>query len=61
MVEGNPTVEDKMIGSFGIDRNDWNQLGLLIKRERLNATQVMTKYLQKCLNADRTYFDRSRR
>jgi hypothetical protein len=58
MVEGNPTVEDKMMASFRIDRNDWNRFGLLAKRERLNATQVLTDYIQKCLDADRTYFDR---
>jgi hypothetical protein len=52
MVEGNPTVEDKMIASFRIDRDDWNRFGLLVKRERLNATQVMTEYIQKCLNAE---------
>ena len=57
MVEGNPTVEDKMMASFRIDRDDWNRFGLLAKRERLNATQVLTEYIQKCLKADRTYFD----
>jgi hypothetical protein len=58
MVEGTPTVEDKMMASFRIDRDEWNRFGLLAKRERLNATQVLTEYIQKCLNADRTYFDR---
>jgi biotin operon repressor len=58
MVEGAPTVEDKMMASFRIDRDDWNRFGLLAKRERLNATQVLTEYIQKCLNADWTYFDR---
>jgi biotin operon repressor len=57
MVEGTPTVEDKMMASFRIDRDEWNRFGLLAKRERLNATQVLTEYIQKCLNADRTYFD----
>jgi biotin operon repressor len=57
MVEGTPTVEDKMMASFRIDRDDWNRFGLLAKRERLNATQVLTEYIQKCLKADRTYFD----
>jgi hypothetical protein len=57
MVEGTPTVEDKMMASFRIDRDDWNRFGLLAKRERLNATQVLTEYIQKCLNADQTYFD----
>jgi hypothetical protein len=58
MVEDKPTVEDKMMASFRIDRDEWNRFGLLAKRERLNATQVLTEYIQKCLNADRTYFDR---
>ena len=58
MVEGTPTVEDKMMASFRIDRGEWNRFGLLAKRERLNATQVLTEYIQKCLKADRTYFDR---
>jgi hypothetical protein len=57
MVEGTPTVEDKMMASFRIDRDEWNRFGLLAKRERLNATQVLTDYIQKCLDADRTYFD----
>ncbi|MFM2305221.1 MAG: hypothetical protein RLZZ135_2634 [Cyanobacteriota bacterium] len=56
-VESTPTVEDKMMASFRIDRDEWNRFGLLAKRERLNATQVLTEYIQKCLNADRTYFD----
>ena len=58
-VEVTPTVEDKMMASFRIDRDEWNRFGLLAKRERLNATQVLTEYIQKCLNADQTYFDRS--
>lgn len=57
MVESTPTVEDKMMASFRIDRDEWNRFGLLAKRERLNATQVLTDYIQKCLDADRTYFD----
>jgi biotin operon repressor len=58
MAASTPTVEDKMMASFRIDRDEWNRFGLLAKRERLNATQVLTDYIQKCLDADRTYFER---
>jgi len=54
--ESTPT-EDKMMASFRVDRDEWNRFGLLAKRERLNATQVLTEYIQKCLDANRTYFN----
>ena len=55
-VDNTPAIEDKMMASFRVDRDEWNRFGLLAKRERLNATQVLTEYIQKCLDADRTYF-----
>ena len=55
-VDITPAIEDKMMASFRVERDEWNRFGLLAKRERLNATQVLTEYIQKCLDADRTYF-----
>lgn len=51
-----PTVENKMMASFRIDRDDWQRFGLLAKRERLTVTQLLTEYIEKCLDADRSMY-----
>ena len=55
-VDSTPTVENKMMASFRIDRDDWQRFGLLAKRERLTVTQLLTEYIEKCLDADRSMY-----
>jgi hypothetical protein len=51
-----PTVENKMMASFRIDRDDWKRFGELAKRERLTVTQLITGYVEQCLEADRSAY-----
>lgn len=54
--DSTPTVESKMMASFRIDRDDWKRFGELAKRERLTVTQLITDYVEKCLDADRSMY-----
>ena len=51
-----PTEDNKMMASFRIDRELWAKFGKLAKSERLTATDVLTKYIQRCTDNDRTQY-----
>ena len=51
-----PTVENKMMASFRIEREDWGKFGEVAKRERLTVTQVLTEYIEKCIQSNRTFY-----
>jgi len=46
-----------MMASFRVDREVWAKFGAIAKRERLTATDVLTDYIQKCTDNDRTEYD----
>ena len=50
------TVENKMMASFRIEREDWGKFGEVAKRERLTVTQVLTEYIEKCIQSNRTFY-----
>lgn len=43
-----------MMASFRIDRQLWAKFGAIAKRERLTATDVLTYYIQRCTDKDKT-------
>jgi hypothetical protein len=43
-----------MMASFRIDRQLWAKFGAIAKRERLTATDVLTDYIQRCTDKDKT-------
>ena len=45
-----------MMASFRIDREVWAKFGAIAKRERLTATDVLTEYIQRCTDNDRTEY-----
>jgi hypothetical protein len=48
-------TEDLMrMASFRIDRDLWTKFGAIAKRERLTVTDVLTDYIQRCTDNDRT-------
>lgn len=51
----NPT-EGKTMASFRIDKTIWTKFGELAKRERLTATQLLTDYIERCLDGDRSMY-----
>jgi hypothetical protein len=52
-----PSTEDnKMMASFRIDRELWAKFGKLAKSERLTATDVLTEYIQRCTDNDKTQY-----
>ena len=55
---GNTTPTDgKMMASFRIDRELWAKFGKLVKGERLTATDVLTEYIQRCTDNDKSQYD----
>jgi hypothetical protein len=54
---GNSTPQsDVMMASFRIDRQLWAKFGVIAKRERLTATDVLTDYIQRCTDKDKTAY-----
>lgn len=53
--DATPT-EDKMMASFRIDRELWAKFGKLVKSERLTATDVLTDYIQRCTDNDKSQY-----
>ena len=51
-----PQTSVMMMASFRIDREVWAKFGAIAKRERLNATEVLTEYIQRCTDNDRTEY-----
>jgi hypothetical protein len=51
-----PTEDNKMMASFRIDRELWAKFGKLAKSERLTATDVLTEYIQRCTDNDKTQY-----
>jgi hypothetical protein len=51
-----PTEDNKMMASFRIDRELWAKFGKLAKSERLTATDVLTEYIQRCTDRDKTQY-----
>ena len=46
--------ENKMMASFRIDRELWAKFGKLAKSERLTATDILTDYIQRCTDNDKS-------
>jgi hypothetical protein len=54
---GNSTPQSEMMmASFRIDRETWAKFGAIAKRERLTATDVLTDYIQRCTDNDKTEY-----
>jgi antitoxin component of RelBE/YafQ-DinJ toxin-antitoxin module len=50
-------TEDLMrMASFRIDKELWAKFGAIAKRERLTVTDVLTDYIQRCTDNDRTEY-----
>jgi hypothetical protein len=49
-------IDTKMMASFRIERADWEKFGLMVKGERLTATQVLTDYIEQCLSAGNSFY-----
>jgi hypothetical protein len=47
---------EMMMASFRIDRQLWAKFGSIAKRERLTATDVLTDYIQRCTDNDKTEY-----
>ena len=45
-----------MMASFRVDRELWAKFGAIAKRERLTATDVLTDYIQRCTDNDKTEY-----
>ena len=50
------TEDNKMMASFRIDRELWAKFGKLVKSERLTATDILTDYIQRCTDNDRSQY-----
>jgi hypothetical protein len=48
--------DNKMMASFRIDREDWSRFGELARMERLTATQVLTDYIEWCLERGKSQY-----
>ena len=48
--------ENKMMASFRIDRELWAKFGKLAKSERLTATDILTDYIQRCADNDKSQY-----
>jgi len=44
------------MASFRIDKELWAKFGAIAKRERLTVTDVLTEYIQRCTDNDRTEY-----
>ena len=44
------------MASFRIDKELWAKFGAIAKRERLTVTDVLTDYIQRCTDNDRTEY-----
>jgi hypothetical protein len=54
---GNSTPQSSiMMASFRIDREMWAKFGAIAKRERLTATDVLTDYIQRCTDNNKTEY-----
>jgi hypothetical protein len=51
-----PNEDNKMMASFRIDRGLWSKFGKLVKSERLTATDVLTDYIQRCTDNDKSQY-----
>jgi hypothetical protein len=47
---------EMMMASFRVDRELWTKFGAIAKRERLTATDVLTDYIQRCTDNDKTEY-----
>jgi predicted DNA-binding ribbon-helix-helix protein len=47
------------MASFRIERDLWAKFGAIAKRERLTVTDVLTDYIQRCTDNDRTEYSNS--
>lgn len=54
-----PSSDGKMMASFRIDRELWAKFQELAKTERLTATDVLTEYIQRCTEHNRTFYGSS--
>jgi hypothetical protein len=50
------TEDNKMMASFRIDRELWAKFGKLAKSERLTATDILTDYIQRCTDNDKSQY-----
>ena len=50
------TEDNKMMASFRIDRELWAKFGKLAKSERLTATDILTDYIQRCTENDKSQY-----
>lgn len=50
------TEDHKMMASFRIDRELWARFGKLAKNERLTATDILTDYIQRCTDNDKSQY-----
>lgn len=50
------TEDNKMMASFRIDRELWAKFGKLVKSERLTATDVLTDYIQRCTDDNKSQY-----
>jgi hypothetical protein len=55
-MEDTTPTDDKMMASFRIDRELWVKFGKLVKSERLTATDVLTDYIQRCTDNDKSQY-----
>ena len=55
-VEQPKKIEPIMMASFRVDREVWAKFGAIAKRERLTATDVLTDYIQRCTDNDKTEY-----
>lgn len=51
-----PHTSVMMMASFRVDREVWAKFGAIAKRERLTATDVLTQYIQRCTDNDKTEY-----
>ena len=51
-----PQTSVMMMASFRVDREVWAKFGAIAKRERLTATDVLTQYIQRCTDNDKTEY-----
>jgi hypothetical protein len=56
LAAGITPTDDKMMASFRIDRELWVKFGKLVKSERLTATDVLTDYIQRCTDNDKSQY-----
>jgi predicted nucleotide-binding protein (sugar kinase/HSP70/actin superfamily) len=56
MGDATSTEDNKMMASFRIDRELWAKFGKLAKSERLTATDILTDYIQRCTDNEKSQY-----